>query len=87
MYWIFFRPKINWRNKQERGGGKGGELPFIYKTLDLNCVETVRFENIDFVAKSGMRCDVNLKMTYFLRGKQFCIALKAHSAILLYHAT
>ena len=24
-----------------------------------------------------MRCDVNLKMTYFLRGKQFCITFKS----------
>ena len=59
------------------GGCKGGELPFIYKTLDLDCVETVCFENLDVVANSGMRCDVNLKMTYFLRGKQFCIAFKS----------
>ena len=62
----------------KKGGCKGGELPFIYKTLDLDCVETVRFKNIDFVAaNSGMRCDVNLKMTFFLRGKQFCIAFKS----------
>ena len=65
----------------------GGDVRAGSFHLDLDCVETVRFKNIDFVAKSGMRCDVNLKMTYFLRGKQFCIALKAHSAILLYHAT
>ena len=26
------------------GGCKGGELPFIYKTLDLDCVETVCFK-------------------------------------------
>ena len=62
----------------KKGGCKGGELPFIYKTLDLDCVETVRFKNIDFVAaNSGMRCDVNLKMTFFLRDKQFCIAFKS----------
>ena len=84
---FFFGLKSTEEMNKKGGGCKGGELPFIYKTLDLDCVETVRFKNIDFVAKSGMRCDVNLKMTYFLRGKQFCIALKAHSAILLYHAT
>ena len=24
------------------GGCKGGELPFIYKTLDLDCVENLK---------------------------------------------
>ena len=46
-------------------------------SIDLDCVETMCFKNLDFVASSGTRCDVNLKMTYFLRGKQFCIAVNS----------
>ena len=66
------------------GGCKGGELPFIYKTLDLDCVENVCFENLDVVANSGMRCDVNLKMTYFIRGKQFCTFVTAFKSTFCY---
>ena len=41
---VFFRFKINGRNKQEGGGwllGRGA-------SIDLDCVETMCFKNLDF---------------------------------------